>query len=79
MERDYRRRAAARRASWFGAAARSFDEHERQGMAFWDDAPDAAKLEATWRLLVDAWAMKGRHGPAPGFQGSVLGVGRFRR
>lgn len=79
MDDAFARRAAARRASWSGGVARSFEELEAAGAAFWADAPPDVKLAAMWQLLVDAWVIEGKHGPPPGFQGSVVGIGRFER
>jgi hypothetical protein len=79
MDADFRRRAEARRATWTGGVARSFDELEDRGLAFWQDAPPARRLAATWELLVDAWVIGGKAGLPPGLQGSVVGVGRFGR
>ena len=79
MDEAFARRAAARRASWRGGVAKSFDELEEAGAAFWAEAPPAAKLAAMWQLLVDAWVIEGKHGSPPGFQGSIVGIGRFER
>jgi hypothetical protein len=79
MDVDYERRAAARRASWRGGVARSFEELEARGLQFWQEASPAARLDAMWQLIVEAWELKGKHGPPPGLQGSVVGVGRFER
>jgi hypothetical protein len=75
----FARRAAARRASWTGGVARSFDELEASGVEFWAEASPSAKLTAMLQLLTDAWVIEGKNGPPPRFQGSVVGVGRFER
>jgi hypothetical protein len=79
MDEAFERRAARRRATWQGGVARSWDELDERGAEFWRSAPAGARLTAMWELLVDAWAIKGKHGPPPGFQGSIVGVGRFER
>jgi hypothetical protein len=79
MDDAFERRAERRRATWQGGVARSLKELEQCGAAFWRAAPPAARLTAMWELLVDAWVIKGKHGPPPGFQGSIVGVGRFER
>ena len=79
MDESFRRRAAARRATWSGGVARSFDELEEMGLEFWRNASSSAKLNAMWQLLVDAWVVEGKHGSPPRFQGSIIGVGRFER
>ena len=79
MDEAYEKRAALRRASLQGRVARSWEELEEGGLEFWRSATPAARLSAMWQALVDAWVIKGKHGPPPGFQGSVVGVGRFER
>jgi hypothetical protein len=79
MDDAFARRAAARRVSWTGGVARSFEELEAKDVEFWADASPAAKLTAMMQLLTDAWVIEGKNGPAPRFQGSVVGVGRFER
>ena len=79
MDDAFRRRAEARRATWTGGVARSFVELETKGLEFWSAASPSQKLTAMWQLLVDAWVVEGKHGPPPGFQGSIVGVGRFER
>jgi hypothetical protein len=75
----FEQRAAARRASWTGGVVRSFEALEASGVEFWANAPASAKLTAALELLTDAWVIEGNQGPAPGFQGSIVGVGRFER
>jgi hypothetical protein len=79
VDEAFRRRAEARRATWTGGVARSFDELEARGIEFWNGASPSEKLTAMWQLLADAWVVEGKHGPPPGLQGSVVGVGRFER
>ena len=79
MDDGFEARAAARRASWVGGVARSFEELETNGVEFWASASHAAKLTAMLQLLTDAWVIEGENGPAPRFQGSVVGIGRFER
>ena len=74
MDAAYLARAALRRAKMRGGVARSFDELERAGLEYWQDADGAARLEAIWELIVDAWVLKGEHGPSPRFDGSTCGV-----
>lgn len=62
-----------------GGVARSFDELEQAGRDFWKSASYAAKLQATHDALIDAWILKGRHGPPPRFDGSTWGVLEFER
>jgi hypothetical protein len=75
----FEKRAAERRANWQGGVARSWAELEEQGLEFWRTATPSARLDAMWGALVDAWIIKGKNGPPPGFQGSLVGVGRFER
>ena len=79
MDDGFERRAAERRATWQGGVAHSFAELEKRGQEFWRAAPPSARLDAMWGALVDAWVIQGKHGPAPGFQGSLVGIGRFER
>jgi hypothetical protein len=79
MDAAFRRRAEARRATWTGGVARSFEELESKGFAFWNAATPSQKLNAMWQLLVDAWVIEGKNGPPPGLQGSVVGIGRLER
>ena len=79
MDPDYQRRAAARRASWSGGTARTFEELEAKGLQFWQEASPSTRLDAMWQLIIDAWVIEGSHGSPPRFQGSVVGVGRFER
>jgi hypothetical protein len=75
----FERRAAERRATWQGGVAHSWDELEEKGLDFWRSSTPAARLSATWGAIVQAWVIKGKHGPPPGLQGSIVGVGRFER
>ncbi len=77
MDANARHRADVRRASWQGGVARTFEELEEKGLEFWRNAPPGARLTAMWQLIVDASAMEGTHGAPPGFQGSIVGIGRF--
>jgi hypothetical protein len=79
MDDAFEKRAALRRASWDGGVARSWAELDRRGSEFWRTATPSARLNAMWQALIDAWIIKGKHGPPPGFQGSVVGIGRFER
>ena len=79
MDEAFRRRAEARRATWTGGVARSFEELESKGFEFWNAASPSQKLNAMWQLLVDGWVIEGKHGPPPGLQGSVVGIGRLER
>jgi len=79
VDEAYRRRAEARRATWTGGVARSFEELDEMGADFWANASSSAKFDAMWQLLVDAWVIEGKHGSPPRFQGSLVGVGRFER
>jgi hypothetical protein len=79
MDDGFAQRAAARRATWSGGVARSFDDLESIGAEFWAEASPAAKLTAMLQMLTDAWMIEGKNGPPPRFQGSVVGVGRFER
>ena len=69
-------RAEARRATWTGGVARSFDELEEAGLAFWRDAAPETKLQAMWDLIVDAWNV--RHGSPPRFLRICLGSWSLR-
>ncbi len=62
-----------------GGVARSFDELEAEGFAFWQAAPPEARLRAMVELHHEAWILGGRHGDAPRFDGSTWGIGRFER
>jgi hypothetical protein len=79
MDDAFEQRAARRRATWRGGVAHSWAELEDRDIEFWQSATPSARLNAMWQLLVDAWVIKGKHGPPPGFQGSIVGVGRFER
>jgi hypothetical protein len=79
MDEAFEKRAALRRATLQGGVARSWEDLDARGLEFWASSTPAARLNATWQALVDAWVIKGKHGPPPGFQGSVVGVGRFER
>jgi hypothetical protein len=79
MDEAFERRAEHRRATWQGGVARSWEELDERGAEFWRASSPGARLSAMWELLVDAWTIKGKHGPPPGFQGSIVGVGRFER
>jgi hypothetical protein len=79
MDSAYRRRAEARRATWSGGVAGSFDELEDLGAEFWAKPSPSAKLNAMWQLRVDAWIIEGKQGSSTRFQGSIVGVGRFER
>ena len=57
MDEGFRRRAEARRATWTGGVARSFDELEERGVEFWANASPSQKLTAMWQLIVDAWVI----------------------
>jgi hypothetical protein len=72
-------RAARRRKTWTGGRASSFVELEDKGLEFWVNAEPAAKLQAMWDAIVEAWIQGGKDGPPPRFQGSTFGVGRFER
>lgn len=72
-------RAARRRATWTGGRVASFEELEDKGLEFWVNAEPATKLQAMWDAIVEAWIIKGKHGPPPRFQGSAFGVGRHER
>ena len=79
MEETSEQRAIRRRATWQGGVARSWAELEERDADFWRTSTPSARLTAMWETLIDAWVIKGKHGPPPGFQGSVIGVGRFER
>jgi hypothetical protein len=72
-------RAARRRATWTGGRAASFEDLEEKGLEFWVNAEPAAKLQAMWDAIVEAWIISGKNGPPPRFQGSAFGVGRHER
>lgn len=76
---DAEMRAARRGLTWTGGRAASFEELERKGLEFWLNAEPAAKLQAMWDAIVEAWIINGKHGPPPRFQGSAFGVGRHER
>jgi hypothetical protein len=76
---DFERRAAERRARLTGGKAGSFAELEDEGRRFWDEAPPVAKLVAVRDALVEAWILRGKHGPPPRFVGSAHGVLTFER
>jgi len=81
MDNGPEARAARRRATWNWECrvAKTFAEHEQDGLDFWADAPSSAKLDAMWDLIVEAWLLGGKRGPAPRFQGSVVAIRRFER
>ena len=77
METTYEERAERRRREFQGGVVRSFDALDRAGFDFWQAAPGGARLEAIWQTIIDAWVVGGRRGPAPRFDGSTWGIGRF--
>lgn len=79
MDADFQKRAEERRKRMTGGVARTFDELEQASRKFWQDASQASKLEATHRALAEAWALHGRNGPPPRFDGSTWGVLTFER
>jgi hypothetical protein len=74
VDEDFRKRAQARRSTMVGGVARSFEQFDAAGQAFWASAPPGAKLAAVRDMLTAAWLMGGRRGPAPRFDGSTWGV-----
>lgn len=62
-----------------GGRAASFEELEDKGLEFWVNAKPAAKLQAMWDAIVEAWVINGKHGPPPRLQGSAFGVRRHER
>lgn len=79
MDDAYQARAERRRRELQGGVVGSFDALDRAGLDFWPAASGGARLEATWQAIVDAWVLGGRRGPAPRFDGSTWGIGRFER
>jgi hypothetical protein len=79
VDDGFEARAAARRATWSGGVARTLEELDAAGQEFWARATPGQKLTAMLEMLTDAWVLEGKHGPAPRFQGSIVGVGRFER
>ncbi len=67
-------RAEARRRSWKGGVAKSFDEMERVDLDFWLSMSPRERLEMMWSLVEDSLALEGHDGPAPRLQRSVGGV-----
>ena len=51
MDEGFRQRADARRVSWTGGVARTFDELEAHGLEFWQQAPPGAHLSAICELI----------------------------
>jgi hypothetical protein len=78
MDPDFERRAEERRGRLRGGVARSFDELEQAGLAFWSEAPYSAKLEATNDAIIEGWLLQGHEAP-PRFDGSTWGVLKFER
>ncbi len=76
---DAELRAAQRRVTWTGGRATSFEELEAKGLEFWVNAKPAAKLQAMWDAIVEAWVINGKHGPPPRLQGSAFGIRRHER
>jgi hypothetical protein len=75
----YEARAEQRRLRMQGGVAGSFEALDQAGIDYWQAAPGGARLEAIWQTIVDAWVVGGRLGPAPRFDGSTWGIGRFER
>lgn len=78
MDQDFAARAQARRQSWTGAKV-SLEDSAQQDLHFWSQATPSARLDATWQMALEARALKGEVGPAPGLHGSVVGVRRRER
>ena len=76
---DFEERAARRRRTWTGGVSKTFSEHEARGLVFWAEAPPAARLQAMWDAIIEAWIVQGKNGPPPRLQGSLVGVGRHER
>jgi hypothetical protein len=67
------RRERRARGMIFGKA-RTFAEHEEQGVAFWKHAAAADKFEAIVQLVRDSWYLGGNDGPPPRLDRSAHGV-----
>jgi hypothetical protein len=79
MSSAFEARAEERRRRLQGGVARSFAELDAMGRDYWRKASLSSKLEATLHALVEAWVLKGKHGPPPRFDGSTWGVRKFER
>lgn len=71
------RRAERRRAMPFGKA-KSFAEHEAQGLAYWSEVDPAVKLDAIVELIEAVWYLQGGDGPPPGLDRSTHGARKLR-
>lgn len=76
MEKDFAERARERQARWQGGVARTHEEMAEEDLRFWRNATPSQRLEAVWQMALEAWVLKGAHGPAPRLQGSPVGIRR---
>jgi hypothetical protein len=61
---------------WYG---RREDAERYPDVAFWQSQPDAKKFEATWQMVIEAYAMKGFDVSQSRMDKSVGGLRRFPR
>lgn len=71
-------RAEARRGSLRYGSAKSFEELEAKGVAFWQEVDLSAKFQATIELVRDSWYLAGNDGPPPRLDRSAYGVRPLR-
>ncbi len=74
MSDSFEARAAARRTTWQGGVARSFEEMEARDLEFWLRASPAERIRAVHLLSFEIARLKGDDGPPPRLQRSLGGV-----
>lgn len=79
VDSAYKLRAEERRRRLRGGVAKSFEDLEEAGLVFWATATADERLRAIFEMHIDAWIVGGKLGPAPRFDGSTWGIGRFER
>lgn len=74
MSDSFEARAAARRVTWQGGVARSFEEMEERDLEFWLRASPAERIRAVHLLSLEVARLRGDDGPPPRLQRSLGGV-----
>lgn len=71
-------RAQARRQTWSGGVARSFEQMAEIDLDFWLAMTPEQRLLAMWSLVEEGLALEGNDGAPPRLQRSVGGVRPLR-